>query len=89
MIWSQTVIFFLCNLWTHVRESRTILESGFQVADSGFQELDSDCVSVELGFRVSIAFGIPDSKAQLGFPDSGNRITFHGWNIVSAVDLVS
>ena len=43
---------------------QTILESGFHVTDSGFQELDSDSVSVELGFRVSIAFGIPDSKAQ-------------------------
>ena len=47
-----------------MRESRTVLESGFHVTDSGFQELDSDSVSVELGFRVSIAFGIPDSKAQ-------------------------
>ena len=40
------------------------MESGFHVTDSGFQELDSDSVSVELGFRVSIAFGIPDSEAQ-------------------------
>ena len=56
--------FPLCNIWLHVRESRKILEPGFHVTDSGFQELDSDSVSVELGFRVSIAFGSPDSKAQ-------------------------
>ena len=38
------------------------LDSTF--TDSGFQELDCDSVSVQLGFRVSIAFWIPDSKAQ-------------------------
>ena len=43
--------------------------------------MDSNFVSVELGFRVPIAFGIPDSKA----PDSGfHKEKFPGfWKSVS------
>ena len=58
----------------HVRESKTLLDSGFHAVDSGFQLLDSRSFSVELGFRIRIVSGIldsytciPDSKAQ----DSG------------------
>ena len=51
----------------HVRESKTLLDSGFHAVDSGFQLLDSRSFSVELGFRIRIVSGIPDSKTQ----DSG------------------
>ena len=50
-----------------VRESKTVLDSGFQV-----QEVDS--LSVELGFRIPWALfqkpGVPDSISKT-FPDSG------------------
>ena len=44
----------------HVRESKTLLESGFHAVDSGFQLQDSRSFSVELGFRIGIVSGIPD-----------------------------
>ena len=60
----------------HVRESKTVLDSGFRAVDSGVQLLDSRSFSVELGFRIPIVSGIldfygciPDSQAQ----DSGFR----------------
>ena len=60
-----------------VRESKAVLDSGFHDVDSWFQVLNSDSLSVELGFRIPIVSGfldslncIPDSKAQ----DSGFRI---------------
>ena len=62
------------ELSPHVRESKTLLDSGFHAMDSGFQLLDSRSFSVKLGFRIRIVSGIldsytciPDSKAQ----DSG------------------
>ena len=55
----------------HVRESKTVLDSGFHAVDSRVQLLDSRSFSVELGFRIPIVSGIldfygciPDSKAQ-------------------------
>ena len=65
---------------SHVRESKTVLDSGFYVTDSGFQVLYSTInLSAELGFWIQMASGIsdsfscfPDSKAQ----DSG----FHKQN---------
>ena len=45
----------------HVRESKTLLDSGFHAVDSGFHLLDSRSFSVELGFRIRIVSGIPDS----------------------------
>ena len=52
----------------HVRESKTVLDSGFQAVDSGFQLLDSRSYTVELGFRIPIVRGIPDSDSCI--PDS-------------------
>ena len=48
---------------SHVRESRTVLDSGFHAVDSGFQLLDSRSLSVELGFWIPIVSGIPDSHS--------------------------
>ena len=50
----------------HIRESKTVVDSGFQAVNSGFQMLDSS-LSVELGFRIPIVSRILDSKAR----DSG------------------
>ena len=68
----------------HVRESKTVLDSGFHITDSGFRIPGPgfQSLSVELGFRIPIASGIqdslrcvPDSKAQ----DSGfHKHTFPG-----------
>ena len=52
----------------HVRESKTLLDSGFHAVDSGFQLLDSRSFSVELWFRIRIVSGIPDSYTCI--PDS-------------------
>ena len=41
----------VCTNSSHVRESNTDLDSGFQAMDSGFQVLDS--LSLELGFGFS------------------------------------
>ena len=51
-----------------VRESKTLLDSGFHAMDSGFHLLDSRSFSVELGFRIRIVSGIPDSYTCI--PDS-------------------
>ena len=59
------------NKWKNsynVRESKTLLDSGFHAVDSGFQLLDSRSFSVELGFRIRIVSGIPDSYSCI--PDS-------------------
>ena len=50
----------------HGRESKTVLDSGFQAVNFGFQMLDST-LSVKLGFRIPIVSRILDSKAR----DSG------------------
>ena len=62
------------GLETDVRESKTVLDSGFHALDSKFQLLDSRSFSVELGSWIPIVSGIldsysctPDSKSQ----DSG------------------
>ena len=36
----------------HARESKKILDSGFRAMDSRFQLLDSDSLSVGLGFQI-------------------------------------
>ena len=51
---------------SHGRESKTVLDSGFQAVNFGFQMLDST-LSVKLGFRIPIVSRILDSKAR----DSG------------------
>ena len=50
----------------HGRESKTVLDSGFQAVNFGFQMLDST-LSVKLGFRIPIVSRILYSKAR----DSG------------------
>ena len=57
-----------CQKSPHVRESETLLDSGFHAVDSGFQSLDARSFSVELGFRIRIVSGIPDSYTCI--PDS-------------------
>ena len=52
----------------HVRESKTVLDSGFNFVGSGFQVLLSTSFSVELGFQIPIVSGIPDSYSCI--PDS-------------------
>ena len=44
------------------------MDSGFRAVDSGFQLLDSRSFPVELGFRIPIVSGIPDSYSCI--PDS-------------------
>ena len=52
----------------HVRESKTVLDSGFNFVGPGFQVLLSTSFPVELGFRIPIVSGIPDSYSCI--PDS-------------------
>ena len=71
MVWSLT--FNILNRFTflvifspHVRESKTVLDSGFHTVDSGFQYL-----SLELGFWIPVVSGILDSLSC--FPDSKDQ----------------
>ena len=61
-----------CTTSPYVRESKTVLDSGFHSVDSGFQLLDSRSFSMELGFRISIVSGIPNSYSCI--PDSKAKI---------------
>ena len=46
----------------HVRECKTVLESGFHAVDFQIPVLDSSSFfKLELGFRIPIVCGIPDS----------------------------
>ena len=57
----------------HARESKAVLDSGFNAAYSGFQELDSQqSWSVELEFWIAIVSGIRDSLSCI--PDSTSTI---------------
>ena len=83
------------NKWKNsynVRESKTLLDSGFHAVDSGFYLLDSRSFSVELGFRIRIVSGfriptpvfripkprIPDSTSK-NFQDSGFQMQKFPW----------
>ena len=55
-----------------VRGSKTVLDSGFHAVDCEFQLLDSRSYTAELGFRIPIVRGIPDSDSCI--PDSKARI---------------
>ena len=58
----------------HLRESKTVLDSGFRIPGTGFQYL-----SVELGFWIPIVSGIPDSFSCI--PDSKTQDSrFHRQN---------
>ena len=72
------------GLLSLIRESRTVLDSGFHAVDSGFQLLDSSLCQWNLdsgfhslvGFRIPCLSCIPDSKTQ----DSRfNKQTFPGF----------
>ena len=52
----------------YIKGSKTVLDSGSHAVDSGFQWLDSRSFPVELGFRIPIVGGIPDSYSCI--PDS-------------------
>ena len=76
----------------HVRESKTVLDSGFHAVDSGFKVLDSRSFSVEFRFRIPYAvFRIPKSRildsSCKNFSDSGIRIPLH--NILRVVKAFS
>ena len=43
----------------HVRESKTVLDSGFHTVDSGFQVLDSSVCHLDSGFQSLVGFRIP------------------------------
>ena len=62
----------LIKVSPHVRESKTVLDSGFHAVDSGFQLLGSRSYTVELGFQIPIVSGIPDSHSCI--PDPRPRI---------------
>ena len=51
----------LQKVFADERESKTVLDSGFHTVDSGFKVLHFDSLSVELGFRIPIGSGFPDS----------------------------
>ena len=61
----------------HARESKMVPRHGFRIAGTGFHSL-----SVELGFWIPIASGIPDSLSCI--PDSTNKFFsdfgFHAQN---------
>ena len=59
------------GLETDVRESKTVLDSGFHALDSKFQLLDFRSFLVELGSWIPIVSGIPDSYSCI--PDSINK----------------
>ena len=76
----------------HVRESKTVLDSGFHAMDSGFKVLVSRSFSVEFRFRIPYAvFRIPKSRildsSCKNFSDSGIRIPLH--NILRVVKAFS
>ena len=48
----------------HIREYKTVLDFEFHAKDSGFQELASNFMSVELGFWIPVVSGIPDSLSR-------------------------
>ena len=48
------------NFLHHVRDPRTVLDSGFHAVNSRFQVLDPDCLSVEPGFKIATVGGFPD-----------------------------
>ena len=68
------------DIFAHVREPWTVLDSRFRIQDTGFQYL-----SVELGFWIPIVSEIPDSTTKdSGFHKQkfpGIRISLHGTNI--------
>ena len=70
----------LKNLPPHVREYKTVLDSGFHAVDFGFQVLDSWLChwSLDSGFQRLVGFRIPGAKIsrilQSGFP-------YMGWNL--------
>ena len=53
------------------------MDSGFRAVDSGFQSLDSRSFPVELGFRIPIVSGIPDSYSCI--PDSKPQDSGFHW----------
>ena len=66
----------------YVRESRTVLDSGFYTVDSGFQYL-----SVELVFWIAIVIRVPDSLSCIPdskVPDSG----IHGKNFPDSLTWI-
>ena len=68
---SHSVLRWSREIWVlvlHVRESKTLLDSGFHAVDSGFQLLDSRPFPAELWFWIWIVSGIPDSYTCI--PDS-------------------
>ena len=74
-----------------LRESKTVLESGFQAVDSGFQDLDSSLCqwNLDSGFQSLVGFRTPwpvsripkpriSDSTNKNLPDSRIRIPLHG-----------
>ena len=59
------------SLSSHVRESKTVLDSGFQTLDSGFQVLDSSLFVWWTWIWIQISNGILDSLSRI--PDSTEK----------------
>ena len=75
-----------------VRESKAVLDSGFHDVDSWFQVLNSDSLSVELGFRIPIVSGfwipwtvfpVPKPRTQ----DSGTHKQKFPWYWITEAKL--
>ena len=80
-----------------VRDSKTVLDSGFHAMNSGFQVLDSR-FQLLVGFRIPwTVFHISKPRilnsASKNFLDSGIRIAIHGetsspWNLINNMVMV-
>ena len=51
-VMAPSLLLFLHPFSPHIREYKTVLDFGLHAKDSGFQELASDFMSVELGFWI-------------------------------------
>ena len=67
------------QLSLHVRESKTVLDSGFHTVDSGFQVLDSSLCqwNLESGLQLFVGFGFIELYS--GFQSPGLRILKHNF----------
>ena len=65
---------------SHVRQPKTVLDSGFNALDSEFQLLDSGLFVYDSGFRrLCFGFQFPRFRKQKQkFPDSEFRILLNG-----------
>ena len=67
------------KLLPHIRESRTVLDSGFHAVDSGFQVLDSSLCqwNVDSGFQSLVGFPIPWAVLRIPKPMVPDSVSKH------------